>query len=67
MASFSFGWLYPWITLLFEEEHTMEKIRRIEEITRREMVGFTDPRIREIRIMGGCVCIEVYDLSLIHI
>ena len=25
------------------------------------MQGFSDPRIKEIRIMGGCVCIEVYD------
>ena len=25
------------------------------------MEGFTDPRIKEIRIMGGCVCIEVHD------
>ena len=25
------------------------------------MAGFSDPRIREIRIMGACVCLEVYD------
>ena len=46
---------------LFESEHYMDKIARIEAITRRERDGFSDPRIREIRIMGGCVCIEVYD------
>ena len=46
---------------LFESEHYMDKIARIEAITRRELSGFSDPRIREIRIMGGCVCIEVYD------
>ena len=23
--------------------------------------AFTDPRIKEVRIMGGCVCVEVYD------
>lgn len=46
---------------LFESEHYMDKIARIEAITRRELDGFSDPRIREIRIMGGCVCIEVYD------
>ncbi len=45
---------------LFEQQDYMSKIRRIEEITRREMEGFTDSRIKEIRIMGGCVCIEVY-------
>lgn len=46
---------------LFESEHYMDKIARIEAITRRELDGFSDPRIREIRVMGGCVCIEVYD------
>lgn len=48
---------------LFEQEDYMSKIRKIEEITRREMKGFSDDRIREIRIMGGCVCIEVYNSS----
>ena len=46
---------------LFEEEDYMAKIRRITEITREEMSGFTAPQIKEIRIMGGCVCIEVHD------
>lgn len=46
---------------LFETQDYMSKIRRIEEITRREMEGFADERIREVRIMGGCVCIEVKD------
>lgn len=46
---------------LFEKEDYMSKIHRIEEITRREMEGFTDPRIKEVRMMGGCVCVEVYD------
>lgn len=45
---------------LFEQQDYMSKIRRIEEITRREMEGFADPRIKEVRIMGGCVCVEVY-------
>ncbi|MGM9917115.1 adenosylmethionine--8-amino-7-oxononanoate transaminase [Anaerotignum sp.] len=48
---------------LFEMEDYMAKIRRIEEITRREMEGFSDPRIQEIRIMGGCVCVEVKDAA----
>ena len=43
----------------------MSKIRRIEEITRSEMEGFTDPRIKEVRYMGACVCIEVYDSETI--
>lgn len=46
---------------LFETQKEMEKIKRIEEITRREMMDFSDPRIQEIRMMGGCVCIEVKD------
>lgn len=46
---------------IFEREHYMEKIRRIEEIMRREMAGFADPRVKEVRIMGGCVCVEVHD------
>ncbi|MFG6331708.1 MAG: adenosylmethionine--8-amino-7-oxononanoate transaminase [Lachnospiraceae bacterium] len=51
---------------LFEQNHYMEKIRRIEAVTRREMEGFSDPRIREIRIMGGCACIEVRDPSVLE-
>lgn len=46
---------------LFENEDYMSKIARITEIMHREMDGFTDPRIKEIRIMGGCICIEVND------
>ena len=46
---------------LFERDNYIERIKNIENITRREMKGFNDPRIKEIRIMGGCVCIEVYD------
>lgn len=50
---------------LFEQQDYMSKIRRIEAITRREMEGFSDPRIKEVRIMGGCVCIEVYDPAVL--
>ena len=46
---------------IFEREDYMAKIQRIEDISRREMAEFTDPRIREVRIMGGCTCVEVYD------
>ena len=38
-----------------------KEIARIEAISQREMLGFTDPRIREVRVMGGCTCVEVYD------
>lgn len=51
---------------LFENGHYMEKIQNIESIMRREMEGFTDPRIHEVRIMGGCICIEVKDASVLE-
>lgn len=50
---------------IFERQDYMSKIRKIEWITRREMDGFSDPRIREIRVMGGCICIEVYDSDVL--
>lgn len=46
---------------LFETQDYMSKIRRIEAITRREMAGFSHPRVKEVRILGGCVCVEVND------
>ena len=46
---------------LFDNEKYIEKIKQIEVITHRELEGLVDPRIKEVRIMGGCVCIEVYD------
>jgi len=46
---------------LFEQENYMEKIRNIEAVTKREMEGFEDPRVKEVRVMGGCVCVEVHD------
>ena len=51
---------------LFETQQYMEKIRRIEEITRRELRGFSDPRVKEVRILGGCVCIEVRDPAVLR-
>lgn len=44
---------------LFEEGDYLARIHRIEEITRREMAGLSHEQIREVRIMGGCVCVEV--------
>lgn len=44
---------------VFEKQDYMAKIKRIEEITRREMGGFSHNKIKEVRIMGGCVCVEV--------
>lgn len=46
---------------LFETQDYLSKIRRIEAITRREMAGFSYPKVKEVRILGGCVCVEVTD------
>lgn len=51
---------------LFEKEDYISKISRITDITRREMEGFADSRIKEIRIMGGCVCVEVHDPAVLE-
>ena len=48
---------------LFESEQYMEKIAKIARITKREMEGFSDPRIGEVRMMGGCICLEVKDAA----
>jgi len=46
---------------IFERDDYMKRVKNIEAIVQREMSGFSDDRIREIRIMGGCFCIEVFD------
>lgn len=46
---------------LFETQDYLSKIRRIEATTRREMAGFSHPKVKEVRILGGCVCVEVTD------
>lgn len=51
---------------LFEKQDYLSKIHGIEKITRREMEGFSDPRVKEVRIMGACVCLEVYDPASIR-
>lgn len=51
---------------IFERDNYMEKIKKIEEISHRELDGFEDPRIKEIRIMGGCACIEITDPAVLE-
>ena len=51
---------------LFEEGGYLSRIRRIEEITRRELEGLNHPQIRQVRIMGGCVCIEVINGAVLQ-
>ena len=46
---------------IFERDDYMSKIRHIEQISRQEMGNFSDPRIKEVRIMGGCTCVEVHN------
>ncbi len=50
---------------IFEHDHYMEKIKKIEEISKREMSGFCTKGVREVRIMGGCTCVEVEDGSML--
>ena len=51
---------------LFEEGDYLSKIHRIEEVTRHEMEGLEHPQIREVRIMGGCVCVEAEDAAALQ-
>ena len=50
---------------IFDRENYIGKIRKIEEIARRELLSFEDPRIKDIRVMGGAFCIEVKDSETI--
>ena len=46
---------------LFENGDYMSRIKHIEAFTREYMKDLEDQRIKEVRIMGGCVCVEVND------
>lgn len=46
---------------IFERENYMQKVAHIEKVTREHMSGLCDERIREVRVLGGMVCIEVTD------
>lgn len=48
---------------IFERDDYISKIKRIEEIAKREIGDFKDSRIKEIRITGACICIEVNDAN----
>ena len=51
---------------IFEREDYMSKIYEIERIIIREMRGFSNEKVKEVRIMGGCICIEVNDKSTLN-
>lgn len=46
---------------IFERDKYMDKVKHLEEVAKEEMKGFCDDRIKEVRIMGDVVCIEVKD------
>lgn len=51
---------------LFETQDYLAKIQRIEAITRQEMRDLHDPRIQDVRFMGGCVCVETKEASTLR-
>ena len=50
---------------IFEQDDYMSKIQSIEKITFNQLSNFKHEKIKEIRIMGGCMCIEVFDSNSI--
>jgi len=46
---------------IFEREGYMSKVKRIEAQLKAEFEGFTSEKVKDIRILGGCLCLEVYD------
>ena len=48
---------------IFERDGTLDKIRRIEEILREELLDLRADAIRETRVFGACGVIEVHDPS----
>lgn len=44
---------------LFESENYLDKIKRIERLAKDRLAGVDHPHIKDIRIMGGCIAIEV--------
>lgn len=50
---------------VFERENYMALVYNIEETMRYAMEGYSHPLIKEVRIMGACICIEVYDSEVL--
>lgn len=46
---------------IFERENYLEKIKVIENLLKLSFKDFHSSKVRDIRILGGCLCIEVYD------
>jgi adenosylmethionine-8-amino-7-oxononanoate aminotransferase len=45
---------------IFERDGYLDKIRRIEELLRDELLGVAGPLVREARVFGACGVIEVH-------
>lgn len=50
---------------LFEREDYMSKIAHIAAVIKENMQGFTAPGIKDVRMMGGCICLEVEDSTML--
>jgi len=46
---------------IFERDDYISKIKHIEKMLLDAFKDFKDEKIKEIRILGACLCIEVYD------
>lgn len=46
---------------IFIRDGYMKKISNIERILNRELKGLKSDKIKDVRIMGACACIEVHD------
>lgn len=46
---------------IFEREDYLSKIKHIEAQLKEHLKSFESNKVKEIRILGGCLCIEVYD------
>ncbi len=51
---------------IFYRDNYLEKIKFIERYTKAFFKDFSSPEIKEIRIMGACVCIEVYEQKVLE-
>lgn len=51
---------------LFEELDIPARVAHIEEKAREIMEGFSAPGVKEVRIMGGCIAVEVEDRGLLE-
>ena len=51
---------------IFQRDNYLDKIRRIEEVLRDELLDLRAPAIRESRVFGACGVIEVHDRKVLR-